>query len=85
MKQYDVTLNFKDDGDGEPDFYFTDDGKLKWPYDKVHSYDWKEQVNAARGLAKLAKRGPVAELFAGDDTINYASMKDVIKVKKAKR
>ena len=78
MIQIEVNLTFDVDDD-EPMFYVTDDGKMKWPYDVVLAYDWKEERAQARGYAKLRKNGNVVLLFDGSDTIIYANMKDAIK------
>jgi hypothetical protein len=81
MKQIDVCLEF-DEQDDEPTFYVSDDGKLKWPYDKVLAYDWKEERAQAKGYTKLRKKGEVVVLFDGSDSIMYANTKDAIKEKK---
>lgn len=84
MKLIPVELHF-DEQDDEPTFYVSDDGKIKWPYQKVLVYDWKDTPAIALGLIGLAKKGPVVQLNDGSDSIMYANMKDSIKIKKAKR
>lgn len=80
---YEVDLVF--DNDGEPTFFVSEDGKLKWPYDKALVYDWKDVRGEKEGFRMLSKKGEVIELFDGSDTIIMVLAADAIKVRAKKR
>lgn len=93
MDQYDVGLKF--DEDCEPLYYYETvggifnpkpkKGGLRWAYDKTESYDWKDNLGVANAEKRLAKKGEVVVLFAGDDSIILALLEDAEQPKQVKR
>lgn len=77
MRQFSVNISF--DKKGEPTVYYTANRAYRWPYEKVESFDWKDVKGQVETLTRLSKQGEVVELFAGDDTVNYALLEDAIR------
>jgi hypothetical protein len=71
---------YESDENDNPLFFVSDDGKLKWPYHKTNSYDWKDKRGQLDCLKNLSNCGEVVVLFDGSDSIILACMQDAISI-----